>query len=379
MKILQLASYYTATTVFKNLFSEITPYKDQIVFVPIRNKSEYGKNSKERLRINYCQCLNLTDRFFFKKKIQKVQKTLEHEINLSEVKIIHAHTLFSDGAVAFKIFKKRRIPYVITVRNTDLNIFFKYLWWLRPLGRKIIASSEMVIFANHTYDKKLLNLMKGKSFNYSIIPNGLDEFWINNKGTCKDIVNEKHLNFLYVGNFDKNKNIAQAINYLEKLKLNNKDLRVKLMIVGGGKSGRNGDHKNQNLDHKVNQLKSNIIKVDYLGKINNKEALLKVYRNTDFYIMLSKKETFGLTYLEAMSQGVPIIYTEGEGISSFFEDYKVGFGVNIKDELTIDSKIETVINNYRSISENCIQVINDFKWSIVAKNHIHIYSKIESK
>lgn len=376
MKILQLASYYTVTTVFKNLFSEIIPYEDQIVFVPIRNKSEYGKNSTEDLRINYNQCLNLTDRIFFKKKIKKVQNTLEREINLSEVKLIHAHTLFSDGAVAFRMFKERRIPYVITVRNTDLNIFFKYLWWLRPLGREIIANSSMVIFTNHNYQKRLSDLMNGRPYKYSIIPNGVDDFWINNKSNQKYIANEKHLDFLYVGNFDKNKNIAQTVNYLEKLKSNRKELSIKLTIVGGGKSGRNEGDKSHYFAHKTKQLKSKIIEINYLGVIENKESLLKAYRDSDFYIMLSKKETFGLTYLEAMSQGLPIIYTAGEGISSFFNDYEVGFSVNIKNDLLIDSKLETVLNNYQSISNNCINTVNDFRWSKVAENHIQIYSKL---
>ena len=41
--------------------------------------------------------------------------------------------------------------------------------------------------------------------------------------------------------------------------------------------------------------------------------------------MLSIMETFGLVYAEAMSQGLPIIYTKGQGFDEQFDEGKVGY------------------------------------------------------
>lgn len=235
MKVLQLASYYTVSSVFKSLFSEINKNSNvkQKVFVPIRNESENSKNSVENLEIQYTKCLNISDRLFFKKKIWKIHKILEKKLLLNEIDIVHAHTLFSDGAVAYKIYKQRHIPYVITVRNTDLNIYLRYLKWLHPLAKKIIKNSKMVIFTNHNYYYKLKNLFKEINFNYEIIPNGLDKFWFQNQNSIKELNQENSLTFLYVGNFSKNKNIDQIILYLENLLQDTKLLNITLILVGG--------------------------------------------------------------------------------------------------------------------------------------------------
>ena len=39
-----------------------------------------------------------------------------------------------------------------------------------------------------------------------------------------------------------------------------------------------------------------------------------IYRENDIYVMPSIIETFGLVYAEAMSQGLPVIYTRGQGL-----------------------------------------------------------------
>jgi glycosyltransferase involved in cell wall biosynthesis len=58
-----------------------------------------------------------------------------------------------------------------------------------------------------------------------------------------------------------------------------------------------------------------------------KEKLLNNYRNSDIFIMPSYNETFGLVYIEAMSQGLPIIYTQNEGVDGYFKEGSVGYSV----------------------------------------------------
>ena len=43
--------------------------------------------------------------------------------------------------------------------------------------------------------------------------------------------------------------------------------------------------------------------------------------------MPSRYETFGLVYGEAMSQGLPIIYSKGQGVDGYFKEGTVGYGV----------------------------------------------------
>ena len=51
--------------------------------------------------------------------------------------------------------------------------------------------------------------------------------------------------------------------------------------------------------------------------------------------MPSSNETFGLVFIEALSQSLPIIYTKGEGIDGYFKDDFIGKAVNSKDNQSI--------------------------------------------
>ena len=44
--------------------------------------------------------------------------------------------------------------------------------------------------------------------------------------------------------------------------------------------------------------------------------------------MTSLGESFGLTYAEAMSQGVPVIYSKGQGFDGQFKEGVVGYHVD---------------------------------------------------
>ena len=59
----------------------------------------------------------------------------------------------------------------------------------------------------------------------------------------------------------------------------------------------------------------------YLGKIYEKDKLQAVYAQNSIFAMPSLAETFGLVYVEAMSQGLSVLYTKGEGIDGLFEEH----------------------------------------------------------
>jgi len=92
--------------------------------------------------------------------------------------------------------------------------------------------------------------------------------------------------------------------------------------------------------------------------------------------MPSYNETFGLVYLEAMSQGLPIIYTKREGVDGYFKDGTVGYSVNPKDVNDIVKKIEMIISNYNRISKNCLGLVEKFSWDKIAKIYYNIYKSI---
>ena len=94
--------------------------------------------------------------------------------------------------------------------------------------------------------------------------------------------------------------------------------------------------------------------------------------------MPSRKETFGLVYIEALSQGLPILYSKNDGIDGFYEDGYVGYGAIALDKEDIKRQIIKIYDDYPTLLEN-IRNLNfekDFGWPSIAQKYYTIYKQV---
>jgi glycogen synthase len=93
--------------------------------------------------------------------------------------------------------------------------------------------------------------------------------------------------------------------------------------------------------------------------------------------MPSKRETFGLVYIEALSQGLPVLYTENQGIDELF-NAAVGLATNPNKIKNILMSIEKLILNSKDYRENIINLnFNEFSWKSIFENHyLKLYKHI---
>lgn len=367
MKVLHINSYYVGGNFYKNLYDKQKELGLDIdVYVPVSNAIDISKlqlGDYTTISRNH----NKYDRFCFHIKHNKIYKDIVNKYTISKYSIIHAHSLFSNGYIAYKIYKKYRIPYIVAVRNTDVNVFFKKMIFLRRLGINILRNAEKVIFISKPYREYTINNFvpdkyKEEISNKSIVlPNGIDDFWINNKIEKKTPPNGKKIRIIYVGVVNSNKNVETTINACELLiKLG---YEVSYTIVG-----RITRKKYWNIINQYTFIK-------YVPHCK-KEDLINYYRNADIFVMPSKHETFGLVYAEAMSQGLPVIYTKGQGFDGQFEEGEIGFSVAYDSPKEIADRIVDILNNYVNISYRCLLNIDRFKWDEIAKKYYEIYKAI---
>src|SRR5690606_32999431 len=110
-----------------------------------------------------------------------------------------------------------------------------YMIHLRKVGLDILNEADKIIFLSESYlnlmiENYIPNNKRNEILNKSeIIPNGIDEFWLNNKGIPKKASIDE-LKILYVGAINKNKNILTTIRAIEVLK--NKGINATYTIVG---------------------------------------------------------------------------------------------------------------------------------------------------
>ncbi|WP_188454970.1 glycosyltransferase [Virgibacillus oceani] len=379
MRILHICSYYIGNKLYMNLIKQLS-FKGimQEVFIPIKNSEHIGKNqlSSDFNTVNYYykNILKKHDKVFYFNKIYKQMKEIEKSILVNKsIDFIHAHTVFSDGGTAYKIHRKYGIDYIVTVRNTDINTFYRYGIHLRPFMYKVLLNASAIIFISHAYKEQMLSLLpsgmlrqiKEKSY---VIPNGIDDYWHENIITKKSDLGSKEVNLLFMGLIDENKNLGTVITACNKLR--EEGYSVLLNVIGNGP-----------LEDKHKQMCKNLgmdKEVVFHGYLSNKEIISAIMDTSDVFILPSFKETFGLVYIESMSRGLPVIYSQRQGIDGFFEEGEVGYSIDPYNVKMICNTIKKILNNYEQISNNCFIRSKEFKWELITEKIRNLYWKDNS-
>lgn len=106
-----------------------------------------------------------------------------------------------------------------------------------------------------------------------------------------------------------------------------------------------------------------------------KEELAAVYEEKDMFIMVSKCESFGLVYAEAMSQGLPVIYSKGQGFDGQFPEGTVGYGVPSTEPQEILHAVEEILQEYEAMSLRCVENSKVFQWETFVSRYYEIYKE----
>lgn len=374
IKVLHIISSFAQTKLYRELIIELSNKGiKQTVYVPVRSISEVGKydiNGIENVKVIYSHILSFKHKLLYQVKIKTVLTDIEKKVNLKNIDIVHSHCLFSDGGVANKIKIKYSIPYIVAIRNTDVNVFFKYMLHLRAFGREIITASKKIVFITPAYRSLLLERYvpekySKKVIDASIVPNGLTPFWFEDS-TFNCVQTLVPLKLLYVGDFSRNKNVIRLINVVKKI---SQRMDVELTLAGGG---------GNNHESVLNLLKRQEFGfAKHIGRIEGISAMKQLYSQHHVFIMISKLETFGLVYLEAMSQGLPVVHTAAQGIDGYFKNTSWAIPVNPNSESDIFKAIERIKNNYDAASREARKASKSFLWDEIAKNYFQLYTLVE--
>ena len=312
------------------------------------------------------------DRWFFFNKEKKVMRALKNRLSGKSFNMIHAHTLFSEGYLAYKLHKESGIPYIVAVRNTDINVFFKYRKHLHGLGCEILKNADRIIFLTSVYEQKLFDKYIPKKFRDElkskivIIPNGIDSLFLNNMAQPRSRVSENKLNVITVGMVNKNKNQTYICDQLEKYQKDNPDIIVSYKNFGIIRFER---------DKKYAALLNKYPFAERCEPKSHKE-LIEEYRKADIFALLSKTESFGIVYAEAISQGLPILYTKGEGFDTQFDDGVVGHAVDLSKNGDFVQKLESILKDYEGFSKRALEGASKFDWKKIGRRYSELYAEV---
>ena len=132
-------------------------------------------------------------------------------------------------------------------------------------------------------------------------------------------------------NFKKRKNIDKVIEACKGLE------SFELTVIGDGSEDKN--------------LKKIDKSVKFTGRLTNDKVLEKM-RDSDVFVLPSVNETFGMVYLEAMSQGCITICTKDDGISGIIKDGENGFLT-----LPISTEIRKILLNIKNMDDDTLNTL----------------------
>jgi glycosyltransferase involved in cell wall biosynthesis len=168
-----------------------------------------------------------------------------------------------------------------------------------------------------------------------------------------------------IGRLDKNKNHQFLVDVVKAL--TNKQIPVNLTIIGDGT-------ERKVLQEKINHLDL-AHRISLVGIQDNVEEFLW---NADLYVHSALTEGFGLTLLEAMAAGLPVITIDGGGNKNLIRHGENGFIITEQDVSLFSEFINELFQNptLRELTSNYAkEFANNFDITTYIDQLITIYKK----
>lgn len=306
---------------------------------------------------NYCEDL-IQEVHRYSQIAKDVASEVDHDI-------IHVHDwmTFPSGIEAKKVSNK---PLVVHVHSTELDRSGGH--GVNPEVFKIekegIQKSNKVIAVSNFTKNRILK-------SYDVDENKIDVIYnaINKNEFYNGPKRENYFNFhkivLFLGRITLHKGPDYFLCAAKKVLEKNKNV---IFVISGS-----GDMDQQIIEQAANLGIAD--KVLFTGFLRG-DQLKEIYRMASIYVMPSVSEPFGITALEAIASGTPVLVSRQSGVSEILSHCLKADFWDI-DEMA--NKILAVLKNEEleeCLSDNGLAEIDNFKWDSVADRIIEIYDNL---
>lgn len=259
--------------------------------------------------------------------------------------VIHSHMVFPDGIIGSELKRKHGIPLVITVRDGDL-LNYQASQRNKKLFIECLHSADNIIVLTTRMERFILDL----GFSCNVVPNAISDHFFS------ELTVEKKLNkeIVVAARLVEEKNIDWVIKFA------NCNPDYVLTIIG------DGPYK-KNLERLVEG--SN---VKFLGWLD-KNSIRKHYDSASFFVLPSKRESFGIAYIEALSRGCVCIALSGTGT---YGDKSSPIKYVDEYEPLEQFIISTNNDSFLKLSKDGIEYAQGFSWGKILSSVSKIYLSV---
>lgn len=249
--------------------------------------------------------------------------TLVDVVKNNHLDLLHVHYAIPHASAAYmakKILEHEgiKIPFITTLHGTDITLVGKDKTYAPVVSFSINQSDAITAVSDNLKKETLLNFHIEKEI--SVIHNFVDIHRFNKKpidAFKMAIAPKGEKIILHASNFRKIKRIADVIHTYNLVR---QDISSKLLLVGDGPERPMAEElcRELGIDEETR----------FLGKQQDME---EIYAISDLFLLPSEYESFGLSALEAMAAGTPVIATNAGGLPEIVIHNVNGYLSNIGD------------------------------------------------
>jgi glycosyltransferase involved in cell wall biosynthesis len=303
-------------------------------------------------------------------------------------RVAHAN-FFMSGLAALELKRALGTPFVVTfhalgrVRQQHQREADQFPMERVEIEDEVISQADGII-AECPQDKTdLTTLYDGRPSKISIIPCGFDkaEFWPVTRALARRTLGYKpdERILLNIGRLVPRKGIDNAIRGVARLARSH-GIAAKLVVVGG-----NSDLPDPALTPEIGRLQELAQAEGIGGQVvftgrRSREFLKLYYSAADIFITTPWYEPFGITPLESMACGTPVVGTDVGGIRYSVVDGVTGGLVPPNDAGALAARLAEMYRDperLREYSRNAIKRVHaQFTWQKVARSIAGCYEEV---
>jgi len=376
MKILHLTYDYpdeinpNKTSAIKNII-DITDNNNNACCISLNRTDKFKKKSIYRngnvLALN---TFGLPKGFFFMFTLFKsIKRVVSTRLDFEQFDMVHAHKLTFEGPIAYYLNRKFNIRYIVTIQQTDFKVL-KHKPLMKGLYFKILKKAENIVLISPWMERQLRKAFGSKrlellSHKLCSIPLVVERKCISNGYDNGKFLCVFHMRDSYI----KIKNIYRVLKAISLLR--EAGVIINLDIAGDGPA-------KDRVNYMINKLGVSD-QVKMLGKVEN-GRIVNMMSEYQAFILCSYPETFGMVYIEALSAGIPVIYSKDAGIDGFFDDMGIGMAVHHKSIEEICFALNEINKNPLQFRENVRKLqesgyLKQFSTQTVKQKYNSIYKE----
>ncbi len=284
--------------------------------------------------------------------------------------IVHIFFGIPDGPIGWLLKRTSHLPYIISLRGADVpsdevKRFANEYRLLRPVVRSLWHDADALVAVSNGLRSHAERLTP--DLQIRVIPNAIDlsQFTPPQQRAASGLVR-----LLYVGRFNKFKNVETLVEAAEKLtQMDIGDFDLEL--VGDGE-------QRPILEHMVADkgLSRRVHFSDWVPR----ECIPDYYRRADVFVTATTWEGMPHTVLEAMACGLPIVGTQASGLGELVQDGVNGYLVPIKDAAALAEATAMLIDNgyeRRRMGRQSRKLVErQFAWDQIAAEYVAVYREV---